>query len=348
MAIVVGTSGDDVLQPGPGDQTAFLLNGDDQFIWNPGDGDDTVFGGGGTDTLEFNGADAVETFTVSGNDDGVELFRDVGEILMKLNQVESIQLNALGENDVIDASALQTTKVDLIVNGGTGDDNAVLGAGDDTFIWNPGEGSDVVDGQGGIDTLLFNGADVAETFTVADSGSGVQLLRDVGNIQMDLTNVERVEVNGLGDNDVIDARGVTQPVSLIADGGRGADVITGGAADDELLGRAGADTLDGGPGNDVLVGGAGADRFQFTGTGVGNDVIGDFADRDVLALHQVQLADGTPVTQANQIDTNADGLLNQNDDPFQVVNGDLVLGLKDGSATIAGLEQIHADHLEIA
>ncbi len=50
MATVVGTSGDDVLQPGPGDQTAFLLNGDDQFIWNPGDGNDTVFGGGGTDT----------------------------------------------------------------------------------------------------------------------------------------------------------------------------------------------------------------------------------------------------------------------------------------------------------
>ncbi len=347
MAITIGTPGADVLQPGPGDDTAFLLNGDDRFIWNPGDGSDTVHGGRGADTLEFNGADAVESFTISGNDDGVELFRDVGNILMKLDQVETIELNALGGDDVIDASALHTASVDLLVNGGTGNDHATLGAGDDTFVWNPGDGSDVVDGQGGTDTLRFNGADAPETFTIADSAGGVQLLRDVGNIQMDLANVERVEVNGLGDDDVIDARGVTQPVELDANGGAGADLIYGGWGDDELLGGAGRDRVDGGQGNDLLAGGAGADRFQFSGTGFGDDVIGDWARNDILALDHVQLADGTPVTQVDQIDTNADGLLNQDDDPFDVVDGDLVLTLHDGSATIAGLDQIGAN-LEIA
>jgi Ca2+-binding RTX toxin-like protein len=348
MAITIGTPDDDVLQPGPGDQTAFLLNGDDRFIWNLGDGSDTVLGGRGADTLEFNGADAVESFTVSGNDDdGVELFRDVGEVLMKLDQVEAIELNALGEDDLIDASALHASDVDLIVNGGTGDDRATLGAGDDTFVWNPGDGSDFVDGRDGTDTLVFNGADAPEAFTITDSKNGVELFRDVGNITMDLEKVEQVEVNGLGDDDLIDASGVTKPVALSADGGDGADSITGGAGDDTLAGGNGTDVLDGGKGNDLLLGGADADKFRFTGTDFGDDIIGDWAREDILALDQVQLADGTPVTEVDQIDTNADGLLNQDDDSFEVVDGDLVMTLQGGSATIAGLDQIGAN-LEIA
>ena len=39
-----------------------------------------------------------------------------------------------------------------------GNDAALLGAGDDTFIWNPGDGSDTVDGQAGNDTMVFNGS----------------------------------------------------------------------------------------------------------------------------------------------------------------------------------------------
>jgi Ca2+-binding RTX toxin-like protein len=348
MAITIGTPGDDVLQPGPGDQTAFMLNGNDRFIWNPGDGNDTVLGGRGADVLEFNGADVVDSFAISGNaDDGVELFREPADILMKLNQVEAIALNGLGENDLIDASALHASDVDLIVNGGTGDDHAILGAGDDDFTWNPGDGNDFVDGRDGTDTLVFNGADVPELFTVSDSANGVQLLRDVGPIQMDLENVERVEVNGLGEADVIDASGVTKPVELSADGGDGADQVTGGAGDDVLAGGNGTDVLDGGKGNDLLLGGADADKFQFTGTAFGNDIIGDWAADDTLALNQVQLADGTPVTDANQIDTNADNLLNADDDSFDVVDGDLVLALQGGSATVAGFEEIGAN-LEIA
>ena len=34
----------------------------------------------------------------------------------------------------------------------------LMGAGDDTFVWDPGDGSDTVEGQAGADTLLFNGS----------------------------------------------------------------------------------------------------------------------------------------------------------------------------------------------
>ena len=38
----------------------------------------------------------------------------------------------------------------------------VLGAGNDRFVWTPGDGSDTVEGQAGTDTLQFGGANVNE------------------------------------------------------------------------------------------------------------------------------------------------------------------------------------------
>src|SRR5213596_91184 len=48
------------------------------------------------------------------------------------------------------------------IDGNGGKDLALLGAGDDTFAWDPGDGSDTIEGQDGTDTMLFNGANVAE------------------------------------------------------------------------------------------------------------------------------------------------------------------------------------------
>ena len=44
------------------------------------------------------------------------------------------------------------------IDGQQGNDTAFLGAGDDTFQWDPGDGSDMVEGQDGTDTMLFNGS----------------------------------------------------------------------------------------------------------------------------------------------------------------------------------------------
>ena len=57
-----------------------------------------------------------------------------------------------------------------------------MGAGDDTFVWNPGDGSDIVEGQDGIDTMLFNGANIAEKIDISANGSRVRFTRDVANI----------------------------------------------------------------------------------------------------------------------------------------------------------------------
>ena len=84
-----------------------------------------------------------------------------------------------------------------------------LGDGDDTFVWNPGDGSDTVDGQGGSDTMVFNGSDAAEKFDISANGSRVRFTRDVGNITMDLGGIEVVDLNALGGADTITVNDLT-------------------------------------------------------------------------------------------------------------------------------------------
>ena len=50
-----------------------------------------------------------------------------------------------------------------------------MGAGDDTFVWNPGDDNDIVEGQAGFDTLLFNGANIAENIDISANGGRVLL-----------------------------------------------------------------------------------------------------------------------------------------------------------------------------
>src|SRR5205809_940483 len=86
----------------------------------------------------------------------------------------------------------------LKVNGSRGADVALLGDGDDTFVWDNGDGSDVVEGQDGHDTMVFNGAPGAEQFDLSANGHRLRFFRTQGAITMDTRGVERVDVNALG------------------------------------------------------------------------------------------------------------------------------------------------------
>ena len=59
----------------------------------------------------------------------------------------------------------------------TGADVALLGAGDDLFLWNHGDGNDVIEGQGGFDTLRVTGFTANENFDIAANGGRVALTR---------------------------------------------------------------------------------------------------------------------------------------------------------------------------
>ena len=74
----------------------------------------------------------------------------------------------------------------------------LLEGGNDTFRWDPGDGSDVVEGGGGTDTLDFNGAAGAENMSLSAVGSRSLFLRDAGNIRMDMNDVELLDLTALG------------------------------------------------------------------------------------------------------------------------------------------------------
>ena len=89
------------------------------------------------------------------------------------------------------------------VDGQQGTDTALLGSGNDTFQWDPGDGNDTVDGQAGADALTFNGSDIGEVFHVSANGSRVNLTRNIANITMDLVGMERTLFAPRGGADVI-------------------------------------------------------------------------------------------------------------------------------------------------
>ena len=102
------------------------------------------------------------------------------------------------------ADVLSGDNGDDTLVGGAGVDVMLGGRGDDTLVWNPGDGNDTLDGGSGFDTMLFNGSAGAETFTFsAKVGGGALFTRDLGNITMDLTSVEKVTLNALAGADNI-------------------------------------------------------------------------------------------------------------------------------------------------
>jgi len=229
--LLFGGDGNDVLTGGTGNDQDFGEAGDDRMIWNPGDGSDLVEGGDGNDTAEVNGGNGAENFTITANGTRVRFDRiSPAPFSLDIGTTESLVLHANGGDDVITAGNGLASLINLTLDGGAGNDTitggdgadtllggdgndtviggrgndvASLGAGDDTFVWNPGDGSDTVEGGAGFDTLQFNGANVSENIDISANGGRVRFFRNVGNVTMDLNNVESTHFAALGGSDTI-------------------------------------------------------------------------------------------------------------------------------------------------
>jgi Ca2+-binding RTX toxin-like protein len=89
------------------------------------------------------------------------------------------------------------------VFGDNGDDVALLGAGNDTFQWDPGDANDTIEGQDGTDRMVFNGSNANENIDISANGGRVRFFRNVASVTMDLDDVERVDFNAKGGSDTI-------------------------------------------------------------------------------------------------------------------------------------------------
>ena len=138
-----------------------------------------------------------------------------------------------------------------LVNGGRGADVGFLGDGNDTFVWNPGDGSDTVEGQDGTDRLVFNGANLDEKVTLSANGSRLRFFRDIATITMDVDGVENVDFHALGGADTVTVDDLT-----------GTDVTH---VDTDLASPAGSGTGDGSADNVIVNGTNGNDTVNVTG-----------------------------------------------------------------------------------
>ena len=88
-----------------------------------GDGNDTVEGQDGTDSMLFFGANIAENFDIAPNGGRGLFFRNIASVTMDLDDVESVDVRALGGADnfvVGDLSATDLTTIDADLRGPNG------------------------------------------------------------------------------------------------------------------------------------------------------------------------------------------------------------------------------------
>jgi Ca2+-binding RTX toxin-like protein len=301
--LLFGGSENDAVTGGDGDDQAFGQTGNDRMIWNPGDDTDLNEGGDGVDTVEVNGGNGAEQFTATANGTRVRFDRVApAPFAIDIGTSENLVVNANGGDDSSAATGNLAALIKLTVDGGAGNDRLLggngndlllggdgndfvdgnqgsdvgfLGAGDDTFQWDPGDGSDVVEGQDGSDALAFNGSNISEKLEVSANGARVRFTRDVASITMDLNDVESIAAKALGGTDslvvndlsgtdvvnvIADLAGIGgaddgQPDNVVVNGTNGDDVatVTGAATDVQVAGLSARVSVSGGvPGSDRL------------------------------------------------------------------------------------------------
>jgi Ca2+-binding RTX toxin-like protein len=226
-----GGNDNDTLTGGDADDQVFGQSGNDRAIWNPGDDTDLNEGGVGTDTTEVNGGGGAEQFTTTANGTRVRFDRlNPAPFAIDIGTSENLVLNANGGDDSFSNTGNLAALIKITADGGTGNDTLLgsngidiliagdgndfvdgqqgndvgfLGAGTDTFQWDPGDGSDVIEGQDGADTMLFNGSAANEIMEASANGGRVLFTRNVASIVMDLNDVETIAANSFGGADIL-------------------------------------------------------------------------------------------------------------------------------------------------
>ena len=162
---LVGGDGNDFLDGDQGADVGILGAGDDIFRWDQGDGSDRVEGGAGFDEMLFNGFAAAEQFTLSAGGGDALFTRVQGNIVMDLEEVEHVTVNALAGADTITINDLAGSSVtDIDINLG------INGVGDNT-----------------ADTVNINDFDLV---SFVDHGNGNLTLLGESGAVLDITGFE--------------------------------------------------------------------------------------------------------------------------------------------------------------
>ncbi|MGI9273667.1 MAG: calcium-binding protein, partial [Endozoicomonas sp.] len=277
--VLNGGEGQDVLQGGFGADTLSGGAGDDRLIGFFGDFYDgslnRLFGGQGNDQLQGSG--------LLDGGEGNDTLTGVGTLIG-------------GEgNDRITAIELAWEgNPENVITGGKGDDVIFGSFAEDVYVFNLGDGRDVIHEtlkedlesvKSSDDTLRFGPGIVVDDLSFERRGDDLHILHNNGTdsiqvtnwffgstlyfkmksfefdggVKLDLSDIEaRVVTMGTAGNDVLNGY-LDQSDRIV--GGDGNDQLNGRKGDDRLNGDAGNDQLTGGEGNDSLFGGSGDDEL---------------------------------------------------------------------------------------
>jgi Ca2+-binding RTX toxin-like protein len=318
-------------------------NGNDTLVWNNGDGSDSMKGEAGADTIEVNGSANPENFTVAPGATAGHISFDraaPGAFNLDIETSEKLDLNANAGDDKLNenggVAGLDPFRIDAdggegndtlvggdsfdVLTGGPGNDRLVGfknpqntrdlmtgGEGDDTLVWNNGDGSDTMNGEAGTDTIEVNDGAAAGDFTVVPGAPGHIAFDRLspGPFNLDITNSEKLDLNGNAGDDKLNAAGPVSGLAAFAidaDGGEGNDTLNAADGPDTLTGANGDDTLNGGGGADLLYGDAGADTLLARDGVVdtiacGSEVDSVTADTDDNAAADCETVDRPAVVQ---------------------------------------------------
>jgi Ca2+-binding RTX toxin-like protein len=205
----------------------------------------------------FFGSSASENIDISANGGRVIFFRNVANVTMDLNDVEEIELRALGGAD------------NVVVGDLSGTDMANIGLD----LRGPNGG-----GDGSTDAVTVNGTQGSDVFGAAGDAGGIKVfgLKAAVNIFFQEVANDRLTLNALGGDDTVDA------TSLEADGIQ--LTMNGGLGNDLFLGSEGNDLINGGDGNDVALMGKGDDTFVWN-PGDDNDTLEGQAGFDTMLFN---------------------------------------------------------------
>jgi hypothetical protein len=275
-------------------------------------------GDGQTDHVVVNGTNQSDAVTAAGNSSGITVSGLSTQVAIQHQEpTDQLFVESLGGADNISATGLASGAITEFLDGGDGNDtiaggpgaesllggngndtidgngdndHAALGAGDDTFVWDPGDGSDTIEGGDGRDTMVFNGGGGTDNVDLSANGNRLRFFRQQGNITMDTGGVEFVTFNALGGADDVTVNNLT-----------GTDVIS---VDLDLAGALGGTAGDGQIDHVTVNGTDGDDAFTVAGALGDVNVTGQ---TPVVELLHAEATDQLDFETFSGIDTVASG-----------------------------------------
>jgi len=206
----------------------------------------------------FNGSGSDENIDISADGTDARFFRGLGNPTMSLAGIETLDVNAAAGADTIVVNDLAGTDVSTV--------NLDLA------------------GDGVADTVTVSGTNIDDTVAVSTVKGETRVTGFAAEVRVDGADggQDRLVINTLSGNDVIDASKADPHGMLLA--------INSGAGNDVITGSAGDDVINGGTGNDTAFMGAGNDTFVWN-PGDASDIVEGQAGSDTMVFNGAIIAE---------------------------------------------------------